>query len=92
LVGPKLAIKDEATGNWSLKLPLHKDTKIPSIDIDEYGLWVGTLIENPAVLDDSRPIMTVGEWVSMDHIVKTIEKSEWTFSRSEGAKSRFNGN
>ncbi|KAH6917986.1 NAD(P)-binding protein, partial [Coprinopsis sp. MPI-PUGE-AT-0042] len=78
VVGPKLAKKDALSGRWSLRLPLHKDSKLPSIDIDGYGLWVRALFENPAVQDDRRPILTVSEWVSMDHIVKTIEKNTGT--------------
>ncbi|KAH6917988.1 NAD(P)-binding protein [Coprinopsis sp. MPI-PUGE-AT-0042] len=70
--------KNGSSGKWTCKMPLQKDTKIPSIDIDEYGLWVRAVIENEAVKNDTRPVLTVSEWVSMDHIIKTIGKKSGT--------------
>jgi NmrA-like family len=75
MLGQQVTRKDPTTGIWSCTLPMSKEAKVPSIDIDDYGLWVRALIENKAVQDDGRPIFTVGEWVTMDQIIKGIEKS-----------------
>ncbi|KAH6917989.1 NAD(P)-binding protein [Coprinopsis sp. MPI-PUGE-AT-0042] len=78
MLGQQITKKDPLSGKWSLKLPFNKDHLVPSIDIDDYGLWVRALIENKAVQDDTRDILSAGEWVSMDHIVKAIEKKAGT--------------
>jgi hypothetical protein len=66
-------IKKDTDGTWML--PLGRSTRIPCVDIDEYGLWVMALIENTAVQEDGRPILTAGKWASLDDIVKAIERS-----------------
>jgi hypothetical protein len=78
MLGQQIAKKDSSTESWTCRLPLHKDAVLPSIDVNEYGLWVRAVIENQAVQDDSRPVLTVGEWVTMDRIMTTIEKCEST--------------
>ncbi|KAH6917987.1 hypothetical protein BKA70DRAFT_1416013 [Coprinopsis sp. MPI-PUGE-AT-0042] len=53
---------------------------LPSVRKQSKGKYshVRAIIEDKAVQDDSRPVLTVGEWVSMDQIVKTIEKKSGT--------------
>jgi hypothetical protein len=75
MLGQQL-IRKGPDGEWSCKLPCNKDCKVPTIDINEYGLWVQAVIENQEVQDDGRPILTCSDLVTMDHMIKTIEKSK----------------
>lgn len=67
-------IKKQGDGTWLLRLPISSDTVVPSVDIDEYGLWVRAVIEHNELRDDGRPLPTVGENLSYRRMIELITK------------------
>lgn len=82
-------IRKQADGTWAFKLPISADTKVPTIDIDEYGLWVRAAIEHPEVRDDGRAVPATAEDVSFRKLVEGITKGMYprslSGSRSDGS-------
>jgi hypothetical protein len=69
-------IRKQPDGTWAFKLPISADTKVPTIDIDEYGLWVRAVIEHPEVRDDGRAVPVTAEDVSLRKLTEGISKGE----------------
>jgi hypothetical protein len=69
-------IRKQADGTWAWKLPISADAKVPTIDIDEYGLWVRAAIEHPEVRDDGRAVPATAEDVSLRQMTEGITKGK----------------
>ena len=69
-------IRKQQDGTWAFKLPISADTKVPTIDIDEFGLWVRAVIEHPEVRDDGRAIPVTAEDVSFRQLTDGITKGK----------------
>jgi hypothetical protein len=71
-----LLIKKQPDGTWLWKSPISADTVLPSIDIDEFGLWARAVIEHKELRDDGRAIPAVGEDVSYRKMIDAIHKGK----------------
>lgn len=71
-----LLIKKQPDGTWLWKSPISADTVLPSIDIDEFGLWVRAVIEHKELRDDGRAIPAVGEDISYRKMIDAIHKGK----------------
>ena len=69
-------IRKGPDGTWSFKIPISADTLVPSIDIDEYGLWVRAVIEHKEVRDDGRALPADAEDISLRDMIKAITKGK----------------
>ncbi|KAJ9091625.1 hypothetical protein QFC20_007588, partial [Naganishia adeliensis] len=67
-------IRKGSDGTWTFKAPISADTLVPSIDIDEYGLWVRAAIEHKEVRDDGRAVPVVAEDISLREMIEDIIK------------------
>lgn len=65
-------IRKAPDGSWVYKTPISADKPVPSIDIDEYGLWVRAAIEHKEVRDDGRAVPVVAEDISPREMIKAI--------------------
>jgi hypothetical protein len=71
-------IKKQPDGTWAWKMPISADAQVPTIDIDEYGLWVRAAIEHPELRDDGRAIPATAEDVSFRKLAEGITRGELT--------------
>lgn len=69
-------IRKGSDGTWTFKTPVSADTLVPSIDIDEYGLWVRAAIEHKEVRDDGRAVPVVAEDISLREMIEDITKGK----------------
>jgi hypothetical protein len=64
-------------GGWVFRAPISADTLVPSIDINEYGLWVRAAIEHKEVRDDGRAIPVCAEDISLREMIEDITKGQF---------------
>jgi hypothetical protein len=64
-------------GTWVYKAPISADIHVPSIDIDEYGLWVRAAIEHKEVRDDGRAVPVCAEDISPREMIKDISEGKF---------------
>lgn len=69
-------IRKGPDGAWVFKAPISADTLVPSIDIDEYGLWVRAAIEHKEIRDDGRAIPVDAEDISLRDMIQAITKGK----------------
>ena len=82
MIGQQL-VRKEPDGTWVYKTPISADQLVPSIDIDEYGLWVRAAIEHKEVRDDGRAVPVDAEDISLRDMVTAISKGKCSFGIHE---------
>lgn len=82
MIGQQL-VRKEPDGTWVYKTPISADQLVPSIDIDEYGLWVRAVIEHKEVRDDGRAVPVDAEDISLRDMVTAISKGKCSFGIHE---------
>ncbi|KAJ9125686.1 hypothetical protein QFC22_000649 [Naganishia vaughanmartiniae] len=77
IIGQQL-VRKEGDGTWVYRTPISADTLVPSIDIDEYGLWVRAIIEHKEVREDGRAVPADAEDISLRDMITAITKATGT--------------
>jgi hypothetical protein len=72
-------VKKQSDGTWVFRVPISADNLVPSVDIDEYGMWVCAVIEHKELRDDGRAIPVDAENISLRDLLTGISKGQRDF-------------